>query len=264
VRPKVNFRLSHILRLKALESRQDVLENKISIVLVTVDANTETLSELKSIFAKFMCNIKESDGGNPSKSRSAVGHPSVAALPAVEDIPGLDPTSLDSQCVREEKELTLEKHVHAADDVDRASGRDTSEMEEAGATHEEEVFTESVDLVDSFLDFDNVGGIEARTDIVAAEALAEISSPKGELPAEMMSSPMIIAEGKGSAMSKESPPSEVPTGGIGNPSSKASPKTGGKKKEREAGVDPYALIPSPDKQQKITQQPKEVSCSCTL
>jgi hypothetical protein len=231
-----------------LESRQDVLENKISTVLATVDANTETLSELKSMFAKFMCNMKDSDGGSPSKSRIAVGNLSVAALPTLKGIPGLEPPSLDSQCLWEEKELTLEKHMHGEDDVDRASGRGTSETKEAGAIHEEAVYTESVDLVESFLDFDSAGGTDARTDIVAAEALPEISSPKGELPTEMMSSPVVVAEGKGSAMSKESPPSEVPTGRIGSPSSKASLKTGSKKKEREAGADPYALTPSPDKQ----------------
>ena len=252
-----------------MENRKDVLENKISNVLETVDANTETLSELKSIFAKFMCNMKDSDGGNLSKSSSAIGNPSVAALPSVEGILGLKPPSFDSQCVREEKDLTPEKHVHSEDDVDRASGKGTSETEEAGAIHEEAVYIELIDLVDSFLDFDNgtnacAGGTNACADIVVAEALAESSSPKGELPTEMMSSSVVVVEGKDNAMSKESPPSEVLTRGIGSLSSKASPKNNGKKKEREVGADQYALTSFPDKQQKVTQQPKEVSCSCAL
>jgi hypothetical protein len=53
-------------RLNAIERRQDVLDNKLSSVLATVDANTDTLAELKSMFTKFMGGHKPVDIDSPS------------------------------------------------------------------------------------------------------------------------------------------------------------------------------------------------------
>jgi hypothetical protein len=55
-----------------MESRQDALEKQMSTVLATFDSNTKTLSELKSMFAKFMNVHKESNSGSPTKSHSPV------------------------------------------------------------------------------------------------------------------------------------------------------------------------------------------------
>jgi hypothetical protein len=41
-------------RLNAIESWQNILDRKLSSVLAIVDANTETLSELKTLLRKFM------------------------------------------------------------------------------------------------------------------------------------------------------------------------------------------------------------------
>jgi hypothetical protein len=68
----------------AIESRQDVLDGKISLVLAIVDANTETLSELKSILAKFMGNPKVLDNGTLSESKSIVDHRSGGPLHIVD------------------------------------------------------------------------------------------------------------------------------------------------------------------------------------
>jgi hypothetical protein len=58
----------------AIESRQDVLDGKMSLVLATVDANTVTLSKLKSMLAKFMGNPKAVDNDSLSESKSAIDH----------------------------------------------------------------------------------------------------------------------------------------------------------------------------------------------
>jgi hypothetical protein len=65
-------------RLNTIERRQDVLDNKLSLVLATVDANTDPLAELKSMFSKFMGGYKPVDTDSPSKSKSMVEHRSVA------------------------------------------------------------------------------------------------------------------------------------------------------------------------------------------
>jgi hypothetical protein len=61
-------------RLNAIESRQNILDGKLSSVLATIDANTETLSELKTLFHNFMGSVKASDIASPSESKSAVEH----------------------------------------------------------------------------------------------------------------------------------------------------------------------------------------------
>jgi hypothetical protein len=59
-------------RLNAIESRQNILDRKLSSVLATVDANTKTLSELKTLLPKFMGSMKALDIVSPSESKSAV------------------------------------------------------------------------------------------------------------------------------------------------------------------------------------------------
>jgi hypothetical protein len=73
-------------RLNAIESRQNILDGKLSSVLATVDANTETLSELKTLLHKFMGYVKASDIASPSESKSAVEHRSTAQLCNVEGL----------------------------------------------------------------------------------------------------------------------------------------------------------------------------------
>jgi hypothetical protein len=65
-------------RLNAIESRQNILDGKLSLVLATVDANTETLSELKTLLHNFMGSVKASDIASPSESKSAVEHRNTA------------------------------------------------------------------------------------------------------------------------------------------------------------------------------------------
>jgi hypothetical protein len=75
-----------VARLNAIERRQDVLDNKLSSVLATVDANTDTLAELKSMFTKFMGGHKPIDTDSPSESKSMVEHRSVAQDQNVESL----------------------------------------------------------------------------------------------------------------------------------------------------------------------------------
>jgi hypothetical protein len=73
-------------RLNGIESRQNILDGKLSSVLATVDANTETLSELKTLLHKFMGSVKASDIASPSESKSAVQHRSTAQFYNVEGL----------------------------------------------------------------------------------------------------------------------------------------------------------------------------------
>jgi hypothetical protein len=54
--------------------------------LATVDANTETLSELKTLLHNFMGSVKASNIASPSKSKSAVEHRSTTQLCNVEGL----------------------------------------------------------------------------------------------------------------------------------------------------------------------------------
>jgi hypothetical protein len=73
-------------RLNAIESRQNILDGKLSSVLATVDANTETLSELKTLLHNFMGFVKASDIASPSESKSAVEHRNTTQLCNVEGL----------------------------------------------------------------------------------------------------------------------------------------------------------------------------------
>jgi hypothetical protein len=73
-------------RLNAIESRQNILHGKLSSVLATVNANTETFSELKTLLYKFMGSVKASDIASPLESKSAVEHYSTAQLCNVEGL----------------------------------------------------------------------------------------------------------------------------------------------------------------------------------
>jgi hypothetical protein len=74
------------VRLNAIESRKNILHGKLSSVLATVDANTETLSELKTLLYKFMGSVKASDIASLSESKSTVEHRSTAQLCNVEGL----------------------------------------------------------------------------------------------------------------------------------------------------------------------------------
>jgi hypothetical protein len=75
-------------RLNAIESWQNIMDGKLSSVLATVDANTETLSELKTLLHKFMGSMKASDIVSPTKSKSAIEHCNTAQLCNVESLAG--------------------------------------------------------------------------------------------------------------------------------------------------------------------------------
>jgi hypothetical protein len=73
-------------RLNTIESWQNIMDGKLSSVLVTVDANTEALSELKTLLHNFMDSMKASDIASPSKSKSAVEYRSTTQLYNVEGL----------------------------------------------------------------------------------------------------------------------------------------------------------------------------------
>jgi hypothetical protein len=74
------------VRLNAIESRQNILHEKLSSILATADANIETLSELKTLLHKFLDSVKAPDIASPSESKSAVQHRNTAQLCNVEGL----------------------------------------------------------------------------------------------------------------------------------------------------------------------------------
>jgi hypothetical protein len=60
------------LRISAIESRQDELDEKLSQVLFGMKANQEALDELKSMFSKYVGRLRENDDGSPLVSKSAL------------------------------------------------------------------------------------------------------------------------------------------------------------------------------------------------
>jgi hypothetical protein len=76
-------------RVNAIESRQDILDGQMSSVLAKVDANIETLSELKILLQRFMGSVKVADIGSPSESKSVVEQRSGTQVRNVEGLDAL-------------------------------------------------------------------------------------------------------------------------------------------------------------------------------
>jgi hypothetical protein len=64
-----SWALQHIA---AIESRQDDLDGKLSLVLAGTKAHTEALDELKAMFAKYVGRFRDSEDGSPSMSKSTL------------------------------------------------------------------------------------------------------------------------------------------------------------------------------------------------
>ena len=59
-------------RISVIETRQQALEGKMSQVIVTTAANTETLHELKLVFTKYITKLKNTSYVSPSMSKSTI------------------------------------------------------------------------------------------------------------------------------------------------------------------------------------------------
>jgi hypothetical protein len=188
-----------------IESHQDVLDGKISSVLTIVDANTETLSKLKSMLAKFMGNPKVPDNGSLSKSKSAVEHRIEAPVHIIvcqaaktSSIPKVGTVINHTKDVRLNQDEEL-KQVSPAVAVPTGTTWKMPTTTEKSPMRDKEVTTaaETLEFADSFLDLENAGGNSANADLVAAEALARISSPIAEVEAiKPTAAPKIASEGK--------------------------------------------------------------------
>jgi hypothetical protein len=100
-------------RINAIESRQDILDGQMSSVLAKVDANTETLSELKTLLHRFMGSVKVVDIGSPSESKSVVEQRSAVQVRNVE---GLDALLFSRQ--ENYIPVTLQKEAQSGDLID--------------------------------------------------------------------------------------------------------------------------------------------------
>jgi hypothetical protein len=173
-------------RMTAIKSIQNILDGKISSVLATVDTNTTTLSELKSMLAKFMGNPKALDNGNLSESKSAIDHQSGAEV-QIEDNEAAKASSIPNvgTIVNHTKGVSLDnndifKDGFQAVDVPTSNTCKMPTKNEKSPTWEKEVTSaaETLELADSFLELETAGGNSANEDLVVAEALAGISSPR--------------------------------------------------------------------------------------
>jgi hypothetical protein len=74
------------VRLNAIESQQNILDGKLSLVLATLDANIETLSKLKTLLYSFIGSVKASDIASPSESKLVVEHHGTTQMCNVEGL----------------------------------------------------------------------------------------------------------------------------------------------------------------------------------
>jgi hypothetical protein len=175
-------------RMTAIESRKNILDGKMSSVLATVDANTTTLLKLKSMLAKFMENPKAVDNGSLSESKSAIDHWSGAEV-HIEGNEAAKASSIPNAgtVVNHTKGVSLDnsdifKDGFQAADVSTGNTCKMPTRNEKSPTREKEVTTaaETLELVDSFLELETADGNSANENLVVAEALADISSPRPE------------------------------------------------------------------------------------
>jgi hypothetical protein len=190
-------------RLNTIESRQNILDGKLSSVLVTVDANTETLSELKTLLHKLMGSVKASDIASPSESKSAVEDCSTAQLYNMEGLAA--PLAGGNEHYTK---VTLQEEA---------------ELEELVETSTDPIWT-----------------VKGAT----TETLISISSPENRGDAEKSNArPKVASRGKEGAIATD--PIHF--------------NDGGNEGKREVDMDPYALLASPDIQQKPQSITKMVS-----
>jgi hypothetical protein len=207
------------------------LDGKISTVLATIDANTETLSKLKLMFGKFMENVKEFNNGSFSESKSAAEHRNGAPVHTVQGQAVLKSSLPKLGSDGRNKDMNLETGSPSKDLVEGVFVA-TCTTNEAPTNCGKSIVIETIDLANSFLNFSSASASEAHDDIVAAKALARISSPTFEEMVDKNSGqPKMAPEGKKTVISKESSQSDAKKQGNG---------------EEEA--DPYAMDPSPNKQ----------------
>jgi hypothetical protein len=73
-------------RIAAIESRQDDLDGKLSLVLAGTKAHTEALDELKAMFAKYVGRFRDSEDGAASVSKSTLENQVLHPSPLVESV----------------------------------------------------------------------------------------------------------------------------------------------------------------------------------
>ena len=219
-----------------------------STVLATVDSNMETLSELKSMFTKFMNVYKESDSGSSTKSHSLVHQQTRGKVIVVISVAGLDLPVVKSDTREKEKEKSLDNSVHFADQDETPASVATCRKEGTAITNDISPVSEVGDLVDSFLDFDGVSGSEANAQLIAAEALTEISSPKSDMEAKKnIQDAKVAIDAKDTTAPIQPAQSKVCPLLKGSPSNQECTEVQGEKEpERESRTNPYSMTPSLD------------------
>jgi hypothetical protein len=221
----------------------------------------ETLSELKSMFTKFMNIHKESDSGSPTKSYSPVQQQSGATVRAIDSLLGSDSPIMKSGTCGKEKEKSPDNSIHSTYQEETPASLATCRKEGPTISNDISPVSEAGDLVDNFLDFDGAGGTEANAQLAATEALAEISSSKHDMEAEKtIQEVKVPTDAKDIAAPIQSPQSKVRHVHKGSLSNKESAEAeGGKEPEREPGANPYSMTPSPNIQRKRLSKSKEIS-----
>lgn len=248
-------------QLRAMESRQDALQEQMSTVLSTVHSQTETLSELKSMFLQFMTVQQKADSPSPTKSQSPVHQQSRAKVLPLLSAEGLDLPVQKSGTRGKDKENSVDNSIHSADEAEAPASVIPSTKERTAITTEVSPAYEGGDLVDSFLDFDGVGGTEHNAQIAAAEALAEISSPKSDPGADnTIEDSRVGTEVKDIDAPVRQAHSKASTVRKGSPSNQESPGAEvGKELEVEPSSDPYSVALHPHAEQKLPSKAKVTS-----
>lgn len=165
------------------------------------------------MMTKFMGNLRILNSGTLSLSKSSVDIQSGAMACFVEGQPVETYSLPKAGIVIETNDVSLDKDP-ALKDLAKKATKSTSNTVgvrtkiDKSLTCNSEVLTiiEIVELTDSFLELENVGGSVANEDLVAVKALGEISSPRCKVEAYGNNGNLKVAfEGKETSISKEVP-----------------------------------------------------------
>jgi hypothetical protein len=169
------------------------LDGKIFAILAIIDTNIETLSELKLMF---MENVKESNNNSPSKSKSVAEHRNGAPVRTMEGQAVLKSSLPKFGSDGKNKDVSL-KTGSPSNDLVEGVFIARCITNKAPTNCGKSIVIETVDLVDSFMNFSGTGTSEAHDGIVATEVLVGISSPAFEEMVDKSSGqPKVALEGK--------------------------------------------------------------------
>jgi hypothetical protein len=99
--------------MSVIETRQHALDGKMAEVIVTTEANTKALQELKLVFTKYMSRFKDTSDVSPSMSKSTIDSDAALLAEGVQpSAPTNPPSSKDAaHCAMDTLDFDTEEFI---------------------------------------------------------------------------------------------------------------------------------------------------------